>query len=53
MSWRNFRVTVFILLCGGTLLQTTTGCDTILAPVLSTLATTVISGLVSNLFLAT
>jgi hypothetical protein len=40
-------------LCGGTVFQTASGCDAILAPLVSSLATTVVTSLLSGLFLGT
>lgn len=53
MNLSKLRWMAFVALCGGTVFQTTTGCDAIIAPLLSSVATTIVTGLVSNLFLAT
>lgn len=53
MNWTKLRWIAFVALCGGTVFQTTTGCDAIIAPIVSSLATTVVTGFLSNLLLAT
>lgn len=53
MFWRRLRLIGYVALCGGTLLQTATGCDTIIAPIMSSLLASVVSGFIGNLFLAT
>lgn len=49
----RLRWIAFAALCGGTVFQTTTGCDAIIAPLVSSLATTVVTGLISSMFLGT
>lgn len=49
----RLRWIVFVALCGGTLFQSAAGCDAILAPILSSLVTSVVTGLLSNILLAT
>jgi hypothetical protein len=53
MSWSKLRWIAFTVACGGTLFQATGGCDAILAPVISSVATSLVTGLVSSIFLAT
>jgi hypothetical protein len=53
MSFSKLRWMAFVALCGGTVFQTTTGCDAIIAPILSSVATSIVTGFVSNLFLTT
>jgi uncharacterized membrane protein YjjB (DUF3815 family) len=53
MTWSKLRWMAFVALCGGTVFQTATGCDAIIAPILSSLATSLVTGFISNLFLAT
>jgi hypothetical protein len=53
MSWTRVRWAAFATLCGGTLFQATGGCEAILAPVVSSVATSVVTGFISSLFLAT
>ncbi|MCL2330264.1 MAG: hypothetical protein FWC56_03080 [Phycisphaerae bacterium] len=45
---RKLRMLAFVLVGGGLLLQTTTGCDQILAPVLAQVLTAVLSSVVSG-----
>ncbi len=52
LRMKRLRWVVFVALSGGTLIQAT-GCEALLAPIASTLATTVITNLVSGLLLAT
>ncbi|HOA73540.1 MAG TPA: hypothetical protein PL151_12030 [Phycisphaerae bacterium] len=47
------RWIAFAALCGGTVFQTATGCDAILAPLVSSLATTVVTSLISSVLLGT
>jgi hypothetical protein len=53
MTWHKLRMMAFVALCGGTMLQASTGCDTVMEPIISSLVTAVITGVVSNLFVAT
>lgn len=53
MNFSKLRWIAFVALCGGTVFQTTTGCDAMIAPILSSLATSLVTGLISNMFLAT
>jgi uncharacterized membrane protein YjjB (DUF3815 family) len=53
MSWNRLRWLAFVTLCGGTVFQTTTGCNEMLAPIVSSLVTSLVSGIISNMFLTT
>lgn len=50
MLWQKLRTIALVTLCGGTLLQATTGCDSVIAPLLSSIVTTVVTGAVSGFF---
>lgn len=49
----RLRWIAFATLCGGTLLQASGGCEEIIAPVVASVATSVVTGFVNSLFLAT
>ncbi|MBI4579777.1 MAG: hypothetical protein HY718_08750 [Planctomycetes bacterium] len=53
MSWPKLRTIAFVVLCGGTLLQTNTSCTDVLAPIISSIAASVVSGFINNLLLMT
>jgi hypothetical protein len=52
MLWRKLRMMAVVALCGGTLFQAT-GCEAFIAPILSSIVTSVIAGAVSSMFAVT